>query len=168
LIIYLFICLFVCLLLVQTGIDRSIFSDLSATCFSVASNVSGIESQVSNGKSPQDICLDLGSCNDTKHITSGHIVQLDECTICEEVTTIVEGALAANKTETEIVAKVNELCTVLASSPLSSLAPACAALAKDIPNVIQLVTQKFPPSTVCNLLGLCGDVTRSAFPLSID
>merc|ERR1719321_491501 len=85
-----------------------------------------------------------------------------ECTICGYIVNAVEGYLAENKTETEIVQLLeNDVCAIL--GPIKST---CDALvAQYLLDIIQYLESNQDPTTVCQEIGLCA---ASQAPVAVE
>lgn len=79
-----------------------------------------------------------------------------ECAICEFLVKEIEAQLAKNKTETEIIADLDKVC-----SHLGAIKAECTAVVNQYaPQLIQLLLNKEDPQTVCHQVGLCKNATK--------
>ncbi|ELR24454.1 proactivator polypeptide, putative [Acanthamoeba castellanii str. Neff] len=80
-----------------------------------------------------------------------------ECTICEFAASYVEGFIAANATEQEMISAIETVCDA-APAPLSTL---CDNFVQNyLPKVIAALVSSEPPATVCTQLGLCAPSSK--------
>jgi len=80
-----------------------------------------------------------------------------ECSICSWLVGQVQNYLAQNQTETEIVTAIEGDCSVF--GPLASLCKTLVGTA--VPDIINYLNQNYPPSQICDVIGLCGSTTGS-------
>ncbi|KAM6997357.1 prosaposin [Tautogolabrus adspersus] len=84
-----------------------------------------------------------------------------KCSICEFVMKEVEDMLEDQTTEEEVVAAVEKVCTILPKT----LSAQCKDLIETYGSaIIQLLVQQADPKTVCTVLGLCNDASRTFVP----
>eukprot|EP00794_Sanderia_malayensis_P012658 gene12658-13958_t len=102
---------------------------------------------------PAVICKTLGLCSSTKASLSNQtkkVLKSTSCDVCEMVVGYVEG-LISTKTEAEITAEVDKLCSYLWSYKAE-----CDALVKGyLPKIIDLLKKELSPKLVCSEVGLC-------------
>jgi len=105
---------------------------------------------------PATVCTKIGACK-----TSLHFAKVEagpQCAICEFLVKEVEAQLAANKTEGQIIADLNKIC-----SKLGSIKAECTTVADQYaPEIINLLMSKENPQTVCSQIGLCKNATVHA------
>jgi len=81
-----------------------------------------------------------------------------ECSICSWLVGEVQNYVAANQTETQIVTAIDADC-----STFGLLSGLCKSLvASAVPDIINYLDQKYPPSQICDLVGLCGSTSGSS------
>ncbi|XP_010783208.1 prosaposin isoform X2 [Notothenia coriiceps] len=84
------------------------------------------------------------------------------CTICEMVMKQLEALLEDQKTEEEVIAAVEKVCTYLPGS----LSAQCKDLVETYGQaIIELLVQQADPKTVCTVLALCNDASRAFVPV---
>ncbi|XP_036402825.1 prosaposin isoform X2 [Megalops cyprinoides] len=85
-----------------------------------------------------------------------------QCAICEFVMKEVESMLQEEKTEENVVHAVEKVCKVLPST----LSAQCKDLIEAYGQaIIELLVQEADPATICTLLGLCKDASRTYIPV---
>jgi len=106
---------------------------------------------------PALVCKEIGLCTSSKPLvrklekmTKAQLVSGIECEACEYVVSYVE-SLLNTKTEAEIVAMADKLCSYLGSYKTE-----CDSLIKSyLPEIIELLKKELSPALVCKELGLC-------------
>nr|XP_033956933.1 prosaposin isoform X1 [Pseudochaenichthys georgianus] len=84
------------------------------------------------------------------------------CTICQIVMKQLEAMLEDQKTEEEVIAAVEKVCTYLPGS----LSAQCKDLVETYGQaIIELLVQQADPKTVCTVLALCNDASRAFVPV---
>ncbi|KAL9654980.1 hypothetical protein ABK040_008769 [Willaertia magna] len=74
-----------------------------------------------------------------------------ECTLCTFLVKEVEGLLARQKTEDEIIKELNKVC----SKVPSILSKGCLSLVKMVPYIITKLESNMPPEKICQGLHFC-------------
>jgi len=107
-----------------------------------------------NGENPQTFCTQVGLCS----ALPSYQPKLEKrvslqagCSICTLVVTYVETYIANNQTEQQIIANLDELCSML--GPLASQCD--AFVAAYVPQVIQWIINGENPQQFCTQVGLC-------------
>jgi len=147
-----------------TLIDNSPLKQFGAVCHQIADNVPLLVQLIESEAAPDVICGLLQFCPAVSavEIKKVHVAHtIDKCTICEQVVSIVESALANNATEQEISNVLNKLCSVLDNSPLKEAGLICHDVAANIPVLINLLEQQLPPHEVCALLKICNSTVAT-------
>jgi len=121
-----------------------------------------------NKEQPDVMCKQLALCASEKprFIVKKHApipVRKSEadsgCALCEFIMSEVEDVLAANATQAEIEAALDNACNILPKT----LTAMCVAFVNQYADaIIQLLLNKEPPSTICTQLGLCSSTRISA------
>jgi len=120
-----------------------------------------------NKENPQNFCASVGLCpavaKSFKHSRVHHqrakIAKRGEeqgssCSICELAIQYVEGYVAQNQTEAEIIAQLQTFCTAL-----GPLAAECNSLvATYTPQMIQWINNKESPALFCTQVGVCSSI----------
>jgi len=76
----------------------------------------------------------------------------DLCAICKFFVNFIEGYLAENKTEAEIIKLLSIVCIVL---PETDKAACQTFLAQEVPAIIQYIIKTGQPITACAQFGFC-------------
>jgi saposin len=98
-------------------------------------------------ENPQTVCTQLKLCTGQRTPVS----VTPQCAICEFLVKEAEAQLAANKTESQIVAHLEAVC-----SKLGAIKTECKAVVDQYAvQIIQLLIQKENPQAVCTKIGLC-------------
>jgi len=88
-------------------------------------------------------------------------IQQGGCSVCELVVTYVEQFVAQNKTISEIITEVDNLCSLL-PSPFNS---ACDSFASAyVPQLVQWIINNENPQEFCTEIGICSSKLTSRFP----
>jgi len=104
------------------------------------------------------VCSKIGLCTSNKkentnyHSRDRRSIQQGGCSICELVVTYVEQFVQQNKTEAQIIAEVDQLCSLL-PSPINGACDQFAAAY--VPQLIQWIINKENPQQFCSQVGLC-------------
>jgi len=126
-----------------------------------------------NGNSPQAFCTSIGLCSSDKpkvhtqierkehHHQHKRDVQQGGCTVCELVMQYVEGFIATNQSEAQIIEQLDQICALL--GPLASECDSFVALY--VPQAIQWVLANENPQQFCTQVGLCSSRQRLHKPV---
>jgi len=130
----------------------------SSMCDSfVAQYVPQLIQWIEAGESPQQFCTQVGLCSSAKKVEHHHKREVEQggaCSICQLVVSYVESYVAKNQTEQQIIAQLEQLCSLL--GPLSSQ---CNAFVENyVPELIQWLENGESPQQFCTQVGLCSSV----------
>jgi hypothetical protein len=92
-------------------------------------------------QSPQVICRELKFCPST--------IDMDQCSICKYSVGLIEDLV--EDSEPEIVSELNKFCEML-SPEYESM---CKSIEGNVPKIIDWVTDKENPDTICQQLNMC-------------
>jgi len=96
---------------------------------------------------PQEVCTKLGLCTSFSSLHAS-----TECVLCEFVMTEIDQLLQKNRTESEILAALNKVCSILPST----ISPDCTDFVDTYGRaVLALLQQELDPAVICSVLGLC-------------
>jgi len=96
---------------------------------------------------PNQVCAKLGLCPSEKKLGAS-----TECILCEFVMTQVDQLLNENSTESEIIAALDKVCSLLPKA----ITPDCTDFVNTYgPAVIALLKQELAPDQICTALGFC-------------
>ncbi|KAK5580165.1 hypothetical protein RB653_000178 [Dictyostelium firmibasis] len=136
--------------------DCKIFGGDAATCQSLVDTyVPTIIKMLENDQPSSTVCSEIGLCgsNIQKPVEGAF-----ECEVCGIVVTQCETYVKANKTESEIVALLDQYC-----SDLSIFKSACDTIvANSAPKIINLIMQNQNPSIICDEIGCCGSSSQAS------
>ncbi|XP_065054357.1 prosaposin-like [Rhopilema esculentum] len=119
---------------------------------------------------PDVVCKELGLCTAAKKLLvkaafqkkSSKVKGGSYCQTCEIVVSYVE-SLVNSKTEAEIVAEVDQLCSFL-----GTYKDECKSLADTyLPQIIELLKKELTPALVCKELGLCTSFNKFAKKIKV-
>jgi len=112
-------------------------------------------SWIVNGNSPQAFCASVGLCAAKQHKQHNSIhkrtVQQGGCSVCELLIQYIEGFLATNQTETQIIQQLDQICSLL--GPLTQECDSFVALY--VPQAIAWIEANENPQQFCTQVGLC-------------
>jgi saposin len=161
--------------LAQNATVQEIINGLDNICNALPSSLSGIcvatvqqytpqlIQWLLNNESPQVACQQVGLCSSavvTKAVARPQGGQL--CGICELAISAVESYISTNQTEAQIIAYIENFCTLLPGS----LGTYCDQfVATYLPQAIQWIDQNQPPQVFCTTIGLCSSNTVRMTPL---
>ncbi|XP_042907412.1 uncharacterized protein [Parasteatoda tepidariorum] len=101
---------------------------------------------------PQMVCAELKVCPSSIRIEKPKRLKSLECDLCKEAVTEVENLVKDEKTEEEIKAALEKMCSVLPSK----IAAKCQSFVdKYTALVITLLSQELDPTMVCAALNVC-------------
>ncbi|GAA6094238.1 prosaposin isoform X3 [Tachysurus ichikawai] len=87
-----------------------------------------------------------------------------QCAVCEFVMKEIESLIQDQTTEDEVVQAVEKVCSILPST----LSAQCKDLIDTYGQaIIELLIQEADPKTICSLLGLCRDASRTFVPVMV-
>jgi saposin len=92
------------------------------------------------------------SVNDFYHINDGNM----ECVLCNYVVSKTENFLTNNHTQGQIINELDHLCQYLPNSTSTTCVNFVDAY---VPQIIDLIDDKFPPELICDKLNLCTNTT---------
>ncbi|KAK5584577.1 hypothetical protein RB653_006190 [Dictyostelium firmibasis] len=128
--------------------------EYQATCDSLISTYGNELIQLLVNKEPASvICSQVKACTSEEKKKLGTV----ECTICTFAVQEIEGFIANNSTENEIVTKLDDEC-----SKFGGLSTTCQSIIKEyVPEFIQLLNNKQNPNQVCDEVKLCTNSVNS-------
>ncbi|KNC50604.1 saposin A [Thecamonas trahens ATCC 50062] len=98
---------------------------------------------------PKTACQKIGFCKPSAAVDVAAPLDL-ECSLCELVAKAVEGYLAKNNTQAQIVAELEKLC---AMTPWKD---SCDSIVEEyLPQIIQAIEDNETPEQLCTTIGLC-------------
>jgi saposin len=106
-----------------------------------------------NKEPPATVCKSVDLCKNAT-LTVG---QGPKCAICELVVGEIDKALQENKTDSEIVTRLEDICKVTRHFK----AECDAVVAEYVPEIIQRLVQKEDPQVVCDHIKLCDNSTAA-------
>lgn len=109
-----------------------------------------------NKEDPKTLCSQIGLCARASVAAPVKKVSSSpndfKCAACEYIAHLAEEFVAENRTEAEIIAFVDKVCTFLPSS----LGKECDAIVQTYgPTIVQYLLNKEDPQTLCSQIGLC-------------
>jgi len=118
-------------------------------------------------ENPQTVCSQIGLCKNgtstheaRRHRLARAVAPSPQCAICEFLAKEAEAQVANNKTEAQIIASLEAVC-----SKLGAVKAECKTVVDQYgPQIIQLLVQKEDPQTVCTQIGLCAKPAVAAAP----
>ncbi|XP_070545177.1 prosaposin-like isoform X2 [Ptychodera flava] len=107
---------------------------------------------------PLKVCQLIGLCGPTnkelllQSVKTTPVKDTPTCALCEFVLRELDSMLADNATQSEIIAAVDQVCSLLPGS----LGAECKSFVDEYgPAVIQLLISQIEPQQICTLIGLC-------------
>ena len=92
--------------------------------------------------------------------SSSASAQSIECQLCRFSVNFIEGYLAENATETQIIKYLDAICAL---SPGSFAAQCKSFVQQEVPALIQYIINTESPETACTQLGLCFTAAKENF-----
>jgi len=132
----------------------SLLGPLSQTCDEfVAQYTPQLINWIIAGEPPQAFCASIGLCSSHKHfkLVQKRTVQQGGCSVCELLIQYIEGFIASNASETQIIEQLDQICALL--GPLTQECDSFVALY--VPQAITWILNNENPQEFCTQVGLC-------------